>query len=272
MCGIYALRPSYNRFPYQGALNSMAGQESVTSVLGPMASSLVGLKIFAKTILQNRPWDRDPLVPRLPWNEAAYELSEHGNGKLCFGILTHDGHTLPHPPILRALGIVRRALEKAGHQVLDWEPYKNQEIYETQVREHCGIVETNLGMTQWEIETADLAEDALTECRATGEPFIVSMEPEDVDAALNAAPGEDPPQRSSPFHIKHLTTYELWKVHERKRQLRKEYLDYWQNSSKITSTKRPIDALISPVAPFTATPHGKNKYNYFIRHYSADHE
>ena len=90
------------------------------------------------------------------------------------------------------------------------------------------------------------------------------MEPEDVDAALNAAPGEDPPQPRSPFHTKHLTAYELWKAHERKRQLRKDYLDYWQNSSKITSTKRPIDALISPVAPFAATPHGKNKYNSFI--------
>lgn len=134
MCGIYALRPSYHRFPYQGALNSNAGQESVASVLGPMSNSLNGLKIFAKAILQGRPWDRDPLVPRLPWNQAAYELEEHGGGgKLSFGIIMHDGHTLPHPPILRALGIVRTVLENAGHQVIDWKPFKHEEIFLIQV-------------------------------------------------------------------------------------------------------------------------------------------
>lgn len=246
-CNIYALRPSYNRLPYQGAVNSMAGQESVTSVLGPMSNSISGLKIFVKAILDGRPWDLDPLVPRLPWNQAAYELVEHGSGgRLCFGLLLHDQHTMPHPPIIRALEAVREALTNAGHQVIDWSPYRHKELYDV----------------QWLIETADMAQGVLNECSATGEPFIISMEPKDADAALNAPPGQDPPQKPSPFHPKHLTTYELWKLHELKRQLRKDYLDEWQASVKRTNTGRPIDALITPVAPFVAPLHGKND-NYF---------
>ncbi|KIM22010.1 hypothetical protein M408DRAFT_333129 [Serendipita vermifera MAFF 305830] len=247
-CGLYGLRPSSNRFPYQGALNSMAGQESVTSVLGPMSRTLSGLKVFTKCVLDTRPWDRDPVVPRMPWNQQAYELIEHGNGgKLCIGILVHDGHTMPHPPILRALKMVREALEKAGHHTIEWEPRWHEELYQT----------------QWDIETGDLAEDILTECSATGEPHITSFKEEDVMAALHALPGEDPPQQRSPFYTRHLTAYQLWKLHERKRELRKLYLDYWQSSRERTGTDRPIDCLISPVAPFAATPHAlNNNCNY----------
>lgn len=84
------------------------------------------------------------------------------------------------------------------------------------------------------------------------------MKEEDVAAALYAPPGEDPPQQPSPFYTRHLTAYQLWKLHEKKRQLRKNYLDYWQSSIGRTGTGRPIDGLLAPVAPFAASPHGKN--------------
>jgi amidase len=125
---------------------------------------------------------------------------------------------------------------------------------------------------QWDVETADFAEDILTECRATGEPFITSIDEEDVAAELHAEPGNDPPQKPSPFHSKHLTAYQLWKLHERKRQLRKDYLDYWQSSRERTGTCRAIDALISPVAPFAAPPHAKNNNcNYTMIFNSLDY-
>jgi amidase len=115
-------------------MNSMAGQESVTSVLGPMSGSLSGLVTFTRAILDAKPWNYDPLVPRIPWNQHAYELAEHGRGSnLCFGILMHDEHTVPHPPILRALNMVKEALEKAGHRVIQWQPYKHTDLYEVQV-------------------------------------------------------------------------------------------------------------------------------------------
>jgi amidase len=37
-----------------------------------------------------------------------------------------------------------------------------------------------------------------------------------------------------------------------KRQYQKEYMEYWNSTSALTGTGRPVDAIISPVAPFAA--------------------
>ena len=54
------------------------------------------------------------------------------------------------------------------------------------------------------------------------------------------------------------SAYELWQVHKLRQELRQEYLDHWQASVKDTGTGRPIDAIISPAAPYAAPPHGKS--------------
>lgn len=85
-CGLYTLRPSYERLPYYGAVNALEGQESISSVIGPMANSMSGVKIFTKAIIDSKPWTKDPLVLRKEWSEKEYRLSDHGGGKsLCFG-------------------------------------------------------------------------------------------------------------------------------------------------------------------------------------------
>jgi len=45
---------------------------------------------------------------------------------------------------------------------------------------------------------------------------------------------------------------------KKKRDLQQEYLEYWQSSVHATGTGRPVDAIISPVAPYAAPPHGLN--------------
>ena len=103
--------------PYAGCVNSLDGQEAILSVLGPMTTSIEGVKRFMKAVLDAHPWNRDPMVLRMPWNESAYNLAEHGNGgQLCFGILWHDGVVHPHPPVTRALEIVKAALLAKGHR------------------------------------------------------------------------------------------------------------------------------------------------------------
>jgi amidase len=57
-----------------------------------------------------------------------------------------------------------------------------------------------------------------------------------------------------------ISAFELLKIQKRRAVLRKEYLDQWQSTRISTSTGRPIDAIISPVAPSPPPPHGKNKY------------
>lgn len=112
----------------------------VKSVLGPMSISLDGLTTFYRAVLSSRPWLRDPLCPRMPWSEDAYNLEEHGataamlqDGfdsagkagegvpKLCFGIMWDNGASCPTPPVSRAMRMVKDALEEMGHEVRDWE-------------------------------------------------------------------------------------------------------------------------------------------------------
>lgn len=64
LCGVYGLRPSYGRIPYGGAVNSMEGQDSMPSVLGPLSGSVGGLKIFMEAVINAEPWLRDPLTVR----------------------------------------------------------------------------------------------------------------------------------------------------------------------------------------------------------------
>ena len=117
MCGTYGLRPSYGRLPYAGAVNSIEGQDSIPSVLGPLSNSLEGLKILMKAVADAKPWLKDPLARRKKWDEEEYALVDHGHGKkLCFAILWNDGHVTAHPPILRALEMTKAALLAAGHK------------------------------------------------------------------------------------------------------------------------------------------------------------
>ncbi|KAF7298916.1 General amidase [Mycena indigotica] len=159
-CGLYTLRPSYARLPYYGAVNALEGQESINSVLGPMANSMSGVKIFTKAILGTEPWRRDPLVLRKPWSESEYQLEYHGGGgRLCFAIMWDNGVVKPHPPLHRAMRTVKRALEAAGHQVIDWENHRHLEIYKN--------AET--------IFAADGGHDYLAECEGA-EPLIQTMQ------------------------------------------------------------------------------------------------
>jgi len=57
-----------------------------------------------------------------------------------------------------------------------------------------------------------------------------------------------------------ISAYELWQFQKRRRELRQEYLQIWEaDSVSLTGTGRPVDAIISPMAPYTAPPHGLNK-------------
>ncbi len=150
-CGLYTLRPSYERLPYCNAVNAQEGQESISSVLGPMASSLSAVKRFTKAVIDAKPWKRDPLVVRKPWNAEEYALEDHGHGiGLCFAFMWDNDFVKPHPPLRRAMEILKKALETAGHtgicssdlndlvrltslQVIIWENHRHLEIYKNVV-------------------------------------------------------------------------------------------------------------------------------------------
>ncbi|TFK85684.1 general amidase [Polyporus arcularius HHB13444] len=245
-CGLYTLRPSYERLPYCNAVNSQEGQESISSVLGPMTNSLEGVKIFTKAVIDARPWRKDPLCIRKEWNEREYQLGDHGGpgAKLCFAIMWDNGVIKPHPPLKRALEMTKKALEAAGHRVIDWENHRNLEIYK-------------IGVS---IFNADDGTDYLADCALSGEPLIQTMSPV-TDAHEYAL--DQPLARTILGERRHLTAYELWQLHREKRALRKSHLDHWEATVSRTGTGRPVDAIISPAVAYAACPHGCNSDDFY---------
>ena len=152
MTGLYALRPSYNKIPLSGCVNSLDGQESVLTVVGPMCGSLGGLYAFMRAVVEAKPWRLDPLMIRKGWDADAYALADRGgrDAKLCYAIMWDNGRVRPHPPILRAMELAKEALVSAHHtgafvpmacapfvrgpltfdaSVIDWKPKLQLEMY-----------------------------------------------------------------------------------------------------------------------------------------------
>ena len=124
--GIYGLRPSDGRIPYGGAKNSLDGQESVPSVVGPMTRSLSNIRTFFKSILETKPWLIDPKVHNIPWREDLFQ--EGQLDKLCFGVIKFDQRVHLSPPVQRATNMAINALEQAGHQVIEWDTTDHPQV------------------------------------------------------------------------------------------------------------------------------------------------
>lgn len=237
--GLWGMRPSMHRIPYEGAANSFLGQESVSSVIGPMTHSLEGVVAFMRAVLGERPWELDPILVSMPFNEDAFQLknlqlkagssapqeSLPKGGKLCFAIEWDDGVVHPHPPITRALRETKAILEAAGHKVIDWKPYDHLRAYDIIGR----------------IYTADGGEDIRRSCEQGGEPVMYNL----------MADGKEQ---------KHLSTFESWQVNQEKSAYRKEYLDYWEATKDQTGTGRSVDAIIAPVSSWASCKHDLNDY------------
>lgn len=70
-----------------------------------------------QTVIAQKPWLKDPLAVRKKWDNQEYHLEDHGGGKqMCFGIMWDNGGVVPHPPIIRALELTKKALIDAGHK------------------------------------------------------------------------------------------------------------------------------------------------------------
>ncbi|WWD21777.1 hypothetical protein CI109_106264 [Kwoniella shandongensis] len=222
--GLYGLRGSYARIPYSKATNSSEGQEIVRSVLGPLTVSIDGLKLFYKSVLDARPWNLDPWTPRMPWSEERYNLSEHGEGnKLCFAIMWDDGVCIPAPPYKRALEETKKALLAAGHEVVDWVPFKSAEAVE--------IITS--------IWNSDGGHDIKKQLALSGEPQL----------GYNL----DPNARDMPAH-------ELFDLCFRRTNYIKSALDHWNATAIQTSTGRPVDAIITPASACAPQQHDTTMY------------
>jgi Asp-tRNA(Asn)/Glu-tRNA(Gln) amidotransferase A subunit family amidase len=122
-CGVYGFKPTAFRLPTDGWGYMMAGADNVETCLGPLSTSLAGLELFMKTIIDSQPWLTEPALIPMPWREV--QLAE----TLKIGVLWHDEVVKPHPPITRALGLMTNRLKAAGIEVIDFPPYLHDEAW-----------------------------------------------------------------------------------------------------------------------------------------------
>jgi amidase len=124
-CGIYGLKPTAFRIPTDGYGYMMAGADTVESVLGPLSTSLSGLKLFMKTIIDSQPWLNEPALIPIPWRE----IKLPSDRPLKIGVIWHDGVVRPHPPITRAINLVTSKMQSAGIEVVDFPPHLHDEAW-----------------------------------------------------------------------------------------------------------------------------------------------
>ncbi|KAJ5313769.1 uncharacterized protein N7443_000653 [Penicillium atrosanguineum] len=219
--GLYGLKPSSGRYPYQGVPVSTEGQEHVPSSVGPMTRDLDSLRYITQLVTDSRPWDLDPRCAPLPWNETVFQDIQ--TRPMVIGLIIDDGVVQVHPPIVRALGELSDALKVQGHEIVIWD-----------TSDHAACIEI---MDLY--YTVDGGEDIRRDVAAAGEPYIPHVE-----ALVN---------RGKPISV-----YEYWQLNKRKMAAQKKYLDKW-NTFRSPSGK-PVDVLLSPTLPHTAIPHCKFRW------------
>jgi len=227
--GLYGIRPSAGRMPYEGMANSMDGQNSVLSVVGPLATTPDACKLVMQALLTKQPWFHDPLVHEIPWRAEAegaiWDPIRRFSQPLSFGVVRHDGACAPHPPVARAIETVVQALEKLGHETIEWKPTPSH---------------TEINNITYKVWAFDGGADCRSDMDLAGEPLAT--------------------QALIPDH-KAADATEIMQVNIQKREAQKAYVEFWNNSSKLTRTGRPVDAIISPLAPFAAAR--ENGYTYY---------
>jgi amidase len=216
--------------------NSMDGQNSILSVVGPLGTTASSLRLVIRAVLSQQPWLHDPLVHEIPWRDShEHEISSlidssdpSKGGRLCFGVMPTDGIVNPSPPVRRAIDMVVKALRSRGHEIIEWTPPPHRAILDEAFK-------------TWDF---DAGSDVKSSFALSGEPMH--------------------PQVASFGKLqKHYTAGEIATVNVRLRELKKEYMEYWNHTAKLSKTGRCVDAVIGPAAPWPAArPENYLYYGY----------
>ncbi|KAH8099837.1 amidase [Cristinia sonorae] len=224
--GLYGLKGSVARMPHAGLMGSHDGMDAIIGALGPIATSARDLALFCKVMLQFEPWLVEPPLLEIPWKQNVAEGDELPK-KLCFAILWDDGVVKPHPPILDALKRTKDALLKAGHEVIDWQPVDHR--------------------YSWDIITKLYFLDGGEEYRTTlrNDPPVPQTE-----WILTQVPNDGKPYVPA----------EIFQINIEREAFRAKIAAHWNATRSRTGTGRPVDCVLSPVAPTLAPPHDTTRW------------
>jgi amidase len=126
--GIYGIRPTTRRLSYEGITSNLKGQIAIAAAIGPMCQSIRDVELICKIATDAEPWNYDANIVEKEWSVRP-KIAE----KLTIGLLKFDGVVMPHPPVLKALNRAAKLLEKAGHEVVEFEPYQSQRAWDIAV-------------------------------------------------------------------------------------------------------------------------------------------
>jgi Asp-tRNA(Asn)/Glu-tRNA(Gln) amidotransferase A subunit family amidase len=240
-CGIYSLRCSTGRWPKNGMVTSMPGQEGIPSVFSPMARTLGDLSYFTKAMISMKPWKYDHSVHPIPWREdAAKEIQEKKT--LRIGVLRTDGVVDPSPACARALEEVVQVLKKEGHEVVDVDPPSPYEALYIASQllnsDGCKTFKSFFRTGEWE----DPGAKQMSWLMALPSPFkyvyylwVKYVRRDDIWAGLIK-------------DWKPKSAYEQWKLVAKREAYKAKFHDWWEQEAK-------PDVMITPPNATPAVPH-----------------
>ncbi|KAK5123284.1 hypothetical protein LTR85_002714 [Meristemomyces frigidus] len=245
--GLYGLRPTAFRLPTAGWSATMMGAEHIIPVIGPLSTSLEGVKVFMKSVIDQQPWLYEPSLVQLPWKDSSKETllrkGYDGRRKLCVGVLADDGVVKPHPPILRGINtLIEKMKSNPDIEVVEFPPYKHDEAWR--------IISP--------LYFADGAAEEKAAIEASGEPFrpLTNFIIKETKA-------------------KELTIPELWQLTKDREDYKAEYSQHWNSvnttlpgpdSEELVSIEavdardKMVDVVLTPTGPGCAPPLECAKY------------
>ena len=225
--GIWGFKPTSYRLPLGGCRAPMGGNEQIVPTIGPLSTSLEGLKVFVKTLIAAEPWKIEPSLVPLGWREGLLGQSQKN---LKVGVMWNDKVVKPHPPVTRALKeVIEKLKGTEGIEVVDWKPHKHDEGWEIISSLYFG----------------DGAQQERAAIESSGEPwlplseFIVKEQK----------------------RVKEYSITEIWELTMRREQYRAEYAKFWNDTA--ASDGHAVDVILCPVGPGAAMPLNHSRYwNY----------
>ncbi|RDW92269.1 acetamidase-1 [Coleophoma crateriformis] len=218
--GLWGLRPSSGRIPYHNILNSMEGQETIPSVVGPMCHSPATLVTFLRTVADAEPWHTDPKCQPIPWRPDVFAKFTSPDTKLKIGIMHWDSEILPQPPVRWAMKNVEEKLRAAGHEIIPWKLDQKAAL-----------------KILLKVFSSDASGDINRTLARSGEP---------AQNLITATTPEVPP----------LTLLESWGLACERLAFQAAVLEQWKETAKSGTSAEVMDAYITPVNPAIAPQHG----------------
>ncbi|KAI1383690.1 amidase [Hypoxylon trugodes] len=226
--GLFGYKPTTSRLPTLGSYAPMAYAESIAVSPGPLSTSLKGLELFTKVVLDRKPWYKQPSLVAFDWRDPATFFPDR---KIRVGVFSHDGVVRPHPPILRGIAELVEKLKKSPNvEVVEWKPWKHDLAWATIAA----------------LYYADGGAEVKAAVNASGEPWL----------PLTKFILLDNP------HVKEHTIASLWSAVGARDAYRQEYAKLWSETAATDpkGKNRPFDIIISPVGPGVAPKHGTARY------------